>query len=193
MKVYKEVNWTFILCSFLVLGGEIHRWFVTEDQPPPSSPTAPTVLTTSALQSEKFEKHSNNTKLIFPVSGKTRDHLIGKFGDPRGKNGERNHEGIDIAAKHGTPVIAAANGKVVKVKEGGNGGKQVWVKDDQRDWTYYYAHLQRQDVKEGQSVEKGDQVGTVGSTGNAPESAPHLHFSIYEPGMLPIDPLTVLP
>ena len=130
--------------------------------------------------------------LLFPIPRHSRKHLIGRFGEPRG-DGKRKHEGIDIAAKKGEPVIAVAAGVVTKVKEGGNGGKQVWMKDKTRDWTYYYAHLQSQSVAVGQEVEQGDKLGTVGSTGNATSGSPHLHFSIYKPGMHALNPLTVLP
>jgi peptidoglycan LD-endopeptidase LytH len=184
MNIYKEVNWFFFMCTLLMAGGEIHRRFKMEH----STLTQP--LTLASSQPGKILSGSG---LLFPVPNKSRQHLIGKFGEPRGKNGTRIHEGIDIAAQRGTHVIAVAKGEVIKVKEGGNGGKQVWVKDLNRDWTYYYAHLHRQNVEEGQMVEEGDQLGTVGSTGNAPENTPHLHFCIYKPGMEAIDPLTVLP
>jgi murein DD-endopeptidase MepM/ murein hydrolase activator NlpD len=115
--------------------------------------------------------------LGFPVSGnKAR---TGSFwGDSR-DNGARKHEGIDIFAPKLTPAIAAADGYVHSVREGGLGGKTVWMKPEGRNYSLYYAHLDKQLVKEGQYVKKGDVLGLVGNTGNAKHTPSHLHFGIY--------------
>lgn len=115
--------------------------------------------------------------LGFPVSGNK--GRIGSFwGDAR-DGGRRRHEGLDIfAAKH-TPVIAAADGYVTGVKEGGIGGKTVWMKPTDKNIFLYYAHLDKQLVKEGQVVKKGDVLGLVGNTGNAKYTPSHLHFGVY--------------
>lgn len=130
--------------------------------------------------------------LIFPVKGKTQKHIISRFGDPR-DGGARIHEGIDIAADRGTPVLSVSDGKVVRVKEEGRGGKQVWVRDRKRDFTYYYAHLDTQLVAEGDRVRTGTILGTVGNTGNARTTIPHLHFAIYERDWFDSDVLDPLP
>lgn len=171
----------FLLCSFLAFGAELHR--AVTSPLPESSPPEPDTIEKASVKSSDF---------VFPVPGKSKADIIGKFGEPRG-GGRRIHEGVDIAAARGTPVVAFAEGTVTKVKEGGNGGKQVWVECQNRNWTYYYAHLHSQSVKPGEVVAPGDKLGTVGSTGNAPAHCPHLHFSIYEPGMKAIDPLPLLP
>ncbi len=139
-----------------------------------------------------FGGASKNSRVfpVFPVSGRTRRNIISGFGDPRG-GGTRLHEGIDIDAALGTPVRAVADGIVTKVKEGGNGGKQVWVEDKKRGYTYYYAHLNSQSVRQGERVRPGTELGTVGKTGNA--RSPHLHFGIYEPGQRAIDPMPMMP
>lgn len=134
----------------------------------------------------------SNSKVfaVFPVSGRNRKNIIGRFGEPRG-GGSRFHEGVDIEAPTGTQVYSVSGGFVTSVKEGGLGGKQVWVEDRSRGHLYYYAHLHSQSVRQGQRVQPGTALGTVGKTGNA--SSPHLHFGIYEPGYQAIDPLPFLP
>jgi peptidoglycan LD-endopeptidase LytH len=105
-------------------------------------------------------------------------------------------------APHGTPVIAAAPGTVEKLffSQGG-GGISVYVRSDDRRWSYYYAHLQSYapGLREGQRVERGQMIGRVGSTGNANPAGPHLHFAInrMEPGWKwhqgePINPYPLL-
>lgn len=93
--------------------------------------------------------------------------------------GKRKHEGIDIFAKKGTPVIAAADGYVTGVREGGIGGKTVWMRVTDKDIYLYYAHLDQQFVQDGQRVRLGDTLGLVGNTGNARFTPAHLHFGIY--------------
>ena len=117
--------------------------------------------------------------LGFPVKGTAR---TGSFwGDSR-DGGKRSHEGIDIFAKKGTPVVAAADGYVTSVKNGGLGGKTVSMRPTGRNLSLYYAHLDKQSVQEGDHVKKGDVLGTVGNTGNAKHTPAHLHFGIYTYG-----------
>lgn len=115
--------------------------------------------------------------LGFPVQGsKAR---IGSFwGDAR-DGGKRKHEGLDIFAPKRTPVLAAADGYVTGVKEGGIGGKTVWMKPGDKNLYLYYAHLDKQLVQQGQYVKKGEVIGLVGNTGNARHTPAHLHFGVY--------------
>lgn len=129
---------------------------------------------------------SGNLKMTFPVSGNKSN--IGSFwGDAR-DGGKRKHEGIDIFASKGTPAVAILDGRIISVGDGGIGGKTVYLQPDGEDWYAYYAHLDRQDVVYGQRVKKGQQLGTVGNTGNAATTPPHLHFGIYTDNGA-IDPL----
>lgn len=123
----------------------------------------------------------------FPVSDKGNRDVWSFFGDPR-DGGKRQHKGIDIFARRGTPVVAAVDGRVRSVRERGLGGKQVWLYDHHRRQSLYYAHLDSQMVREGQQVLAGDTLGLVGNTGNARNTRPHLHFSIYRRGYGAIDP-----
>lgn len=124
--------------------------------------------------------------LGFPVSGKKAS--VGSTWGDRRDGGKRNHEGIDIFAPKGTPAVAAADGYITGVREGGIGGKVVWLRPEGKPYALYYAHLDQQQVQEGQRVKKGDVVGLVGNTGNARTTPPHLHFGIYGYGGA-LDPL----
>jgi peptidoglycan LD-endopeptidase LytH len=115
--------------------------------------------------------------LAFPVAGNKAK--AGSFWGAQREGGRRNHEGVDIFAPKGTPAVAAADGYVTGVREGGIGGKVVWLRPANANYTLYYAHLDQQAVQEGQFVEKGDTIGTVGNTGNAKTTPAHLHFGIY--------------
>jgi murein DD-endopeptidase MepM/ murein hydrolase activator NlpD len=118
--------------------------------------------------------------LGFPVAGGKAK--AGSFwGDDRDA-GKRRHEGIDIFAPKRTPAIAAADGYITSVRNGGLGGKQVWLNPEGTNISLYYAHLDEQLVHEGQFVKKGDMVGLVGNTGNAAHTPSHLHFGIYTYG-----------
>ena len=123
--------------------------------------------------------------LFFPVRGASGIQSV--FGDRR-DGGRRRHEGVDIFADAGTPVLAAGAGVVVSVGENTLGGRVVWIWDISRQVRYYYAHLQEQLVTTGTFVRAGDVVGKVGNTGNARTTAPHLHFGIYAVGEGAIDP-----
>lgn len=123
----------------------------------------------------------------FPVSGKGNRDVWSFFGDPR-DGGRRKHKGVDIFARRGTPVVAATAGRVRSVRDRGLGGKQVWLYDSKRRQSLYYAHLDSQLVRKDQWVKTGDTLGLVGNTGNARNTRPHLHFSIYRRGYGAIDP-----
>ena len=125
--------------------------------------------------------------LAFPVAGVNPRALQSIFGDPRDA-GRRQHEGVDIFARRGANVLSASDGLVIRVAETGRGGRVVWVWDMSRSLRLYYAHLDTQLVSTGQRVKVGDVIGTVGNTGNARTTPPHLHFGIYEHGRGAIDP-----
>lgn len=123
--------------------------------------------------------------LPFPVVGKDKQAIGSFFGDPR-EGGRRKHHGIDIFARRHTPIIAPTDGYVRFAGERGLGGRVVWMRDEVREMTLYFAHLHTIMVETGHWIKAGDTLGTVGNTGNARTTPPHLHFGIYEDG--PIDP-----
>ncbi|NND88751.1 MAG: M23 family metallopeptidase [Flavobacteriaceae bacterium] len=116
----------------------------------------------------------------FPVVGTSNKDVQSLWGADRGA-GQRSHEGIDIFADKGTPVIALTEGVITTTDNKGLGGKQVWMRGKkERDKSFYYAHLDSIAVEKGNSVQQGDTLGFVGNTGNAEFTAPHLHFGIYK-------------
>jgi murein DD-endopeptidase MepM/ murein hydrolase activator NlpD len=97
------------------------------------------------------------------------------------RRGDAPHDALDIMAPRGTPVVAVADGRVVKLFTSKPGGLTVYQFDTSERFAYYYAHLDRyaDGLAEGQLLRRGDPVGTVGSTGNASPNAPHLHFAVH--------------
>jgi murein DD-endopeptidase MepM/ murein hydrolase activator NlpD len=115
--------------------------------------------------------------LIVPVKGATKSDWNPKsFGFyPWGRSGV--HKGIDIFAKEGIPVLAATSGLVVNAGTTPDGGNVISILGPK--WRiHYYAHLKSVQVKAGDMVSRGQQVGTVGATGNAVGKPPHLHYAI---------------
>ncbi len=130
---------------------------------------------------------TSGPSLSFPVSQIGKPNIGSFWGDAR-DDGGRKHEGVDIFAPKHTPAIAAANGTISNVGENKLGGLVVFMHPTDRDYTLYYAHLDKQLVQSGQQVRIGDTIGLVGNTGNARTTPPHLHFGIYTNGGA-IDPL----
>jgi murein DD-endopeptidase MepM/ murein hydrolase activator NlpD len=127
---------------------------------------------------------------VFPVAG---PHT---FGDGIGAaRGGRSHQGQDIMAACGTPLVAISRAKVKWVRYHGAAGNYVVIRNKKLKQDYVYAHLAtRAPVSKGQVVQPGQQIGTVGQTGNA--SACHLHFELwlgkYYRGGHPVDPMPYL-
>jgi murein DD-endopeptidase MepM/ murein hydrolase activator NlpD len=117
-------------------------------------------------------------RLEIPVPGVRGDQLTSHFQDPR--NG-RTHEALDILAPRGTPIRAVEDGKVVRLFLSKAGGITIYQFDPSERYCYYYAHLERyaDGLREGQMVRRGDIIGFVGTSGNAPKNTPHLHFAIF--------------
>lgn len=124
----------------------------------------------------------------FPVSGKNSGAIGSYFGDPR-DGGRREHHGVDIFAKRHTPIVAPTRAYVRWVGERGLGGNVIWLRDS-KGQNLYFAHLQTQLVKPHTYINPGDTIGTVGNTGNAKTTPPHLHFGIYKNG--PKDPINFI-
>ena len=129
----------------------------------------------------KAEPPAFDRQLLFPLRGHDRALLRDNFAEVRGK---RQHEALDIMAPRGTPVVAVDDGRVVKLFTSAAGGLTVYQFDAEQKYAYYYAHLDdyAKGLSEGMYLKRGDLVGLVGSTGNAPVNAPHLHFTIFELG-----------
>lgn len=129
--------------------------------------------------------------LAFPVAGLGVRAIQSVWGDVR-DGGRRSHEGVDIFARRGTPVVASVPGRVSRANVTNIGGKVVWLRDGRRNRSLYYAHLDSQAVSAGQWVEIGDTLGFVGNTGNARTTPPHLHFGVYYRGEGAVNPFPYL-
>jgi murein DD-endopeptidase MepM/ murein hydrolase activator NlpD len=122
--------------------------------------------------------------LAIPVAGVNGNQLVDTFTQARA-GGARVHDAIDIMAPNGTPVVTAAPGMVEKLYySDGGGGVSAYIRSDDKRWIYYYAHLDSYSpgLAEGQRLPRGALVGFVGSTGNASQDGPHLHFAIHRMG-----------
>lgn len=137
--------------------------------------------------------------LQIPVDGIKPEQLTRQFDEARG--GSRRHEAIDILAPRGTPVRAVESGTVARLFYSKAGGTTVYQFDPTATFCYYYAHLERyaDGLREGQPITKGQIIGYVGTSGNAPKNTPHLHFAIFRLTEAkhwwegtPIDPYDVL-
>jgi len=124
----------------------------------------------------------SGSHVIIPVDGVTATRLKATSDEARG--GFRVHHAIDILAPRGTPVMAAVDGSVEKLFTSKQGGLTVYEFDRNREYCYYYAHLDRyaEALREGQKVLRGDRLGYVGTSGDAPPGTPHLHFAIFRLG-----------
>lgn len=114
--------------------------------------------------------------IIIPVANTPLGALADTWGHPRGEG--RTHQGIDIMAPMGAPVLAAVDGRLVKFFDSERGGITIYQFDERERFVYYYAHLNGRaaGVAEGDVVQQGAVIGYVGMSGNAP--VPHLHFEI---------------
>ena len=117
-------------------------------------------------------------KLLIPVVGVTPEQLTDTFNDSRLEG--RTHDAIDIMAPAGTPVVAVADGEIVKFHDSEAGGITIYQISSDKRFFFYYAHLQSRahGITEGQFTKQGSIIGYVGDTGNAGPGNTHLHFSI---------------
>jgi murein DD-endopeptidase MepM/ murein hydrolase activator NlpD len=129
----------------------------------------------------------------FPVGD---PHTFGDtFGAPRmmGTMYEHAHQGTDIMAPFGTPLLAAERGIITKMGSDVLGGTKIWVKGESGTY-YYYAHLSAfaPGMVDGLVVDGGTVIGFVGDTGNARGGEPHLHFEIHPDGGPAVNPYPLL-
>ncbi len=162
-------------------------------RPEPAPAAAANAVTSADLQ------YLGNRGLVVPVAGARAARVPSSFHERR--SGGRTHEAADIMAPRGTPVVAADEGRVWKLRSNALGGITVYATDPLERFVYYYAHLSgyRAGLFEGQPLFRGDTLGYVGTTGNAPPNAPHLHFQISRVardgqwwGGTPVDPVPYL-
>lgn len=138
---------------------------------------ANTVQPAGAVRAIPAEEYLHTRVLIVPVAGIPPHRVPDTF---RAKRGSRVHGAVDILAPRGTPVLAADAGAVFKLRRNGAGGLVIYATDPLKRLIYYYAHLDRYHpaMREGRALARGDTIGFVGTTGNAPAKTPHLHFQV---------------
>ncbi|MAM85995.1 MAG: hypothetical protein CME36_01640 [unclassified Hahellaceae] len=134
---------------------------------------------------------SVRSALAFPVLEADNTAVRSFFGAPR-DGGRRVHHGVDIFAPRGTAVLAVADGTIARTGDTPLGGLHVWQRAASQGHRYYYAHLDSISVQQGDRVKAGDEIGTVGNTGNARLTPPHLHFGVYATFKGPVDPLPMI-
>ncbi|HEX4566902.1 MAG TPA: M23 family metallopeptidase [Vicinamibacterales bacterium] len=153
------------------------------------------VIPTSAPESKDLVARH----LTIPVQGVDPDKLVRSYHDAR--TGGREHEALDILAPRNTPVVAVEDGTVAKLFLSKLGGNTIYQFDPTREYAYYYAHLERyaDGLKEGEPIHRGQVIGYVGTSGNAPKNTPHLHFAVYRLSAekrwwegTPVDPYDIL-
>jgi murein DD-endopeptidase MepM/ murein hydrolase activator NlpD len=123
-------------------------------------------------------------KLTAPIRGLVAHDVKDSF--RQGRAGGKLHEATDILAPRGTPIVAMEDGVIQKLFLSKPGGLTIYEFDRQGIFCYYYAHLDHyaDGLKEGMPVNRGDVIGYVGTTGNAPPETPHLHLAIFGSGSI---------
>ena len=118
-------------------------------------------------------------ELAMPLAGMSKAALHDTYNEMRG-GGTRPHEALDILAPRGTPVLSATPGRVLKLFDSKAGGLMVYAADSTERFILMYGHLDayQPGLAEGQPLRRGQQIGIVGTTGNASPTVPHLHFAI---------------
>lgn len=161
--------------GLVMIGG--HLWALARVAHPTP---APTVLAAAGL-APALPALTSLPLLLVPVDGVRVQHLRNSFDDTRGS---RPHAALDIMAPRDTPVRAVADGTIARLSSTRRGGTGVEQHDDGEAYCFYYGHLARhaEGLSEGQRVLRGEVIGYVGSTGNAPPDTPHLHFAMFRLG-----------
>jgi murein DD-endopeptidase MepM/ murein hydrolase activator NlpD len=136
------------------------------------------VVATGALQ-PNVPPAASSRDLRLPIDGMSVERLKGGFIETRS---DHLHEAVDIMAPRNTPIHAVQDGEIARVFHSKAGGNTVYQYDPTGRLCYYYAHLQRyaEGLHDGEIVRQGDVIGYVGTSGNAPPNAPHLHFAVFE-------------
>lgn len=146
---------------------------------PPNSPIAiGTPLPPEPTPTPELANFVGQVNLIIPVAGVRPDQLLDTFDDARSEG--RVHDAIDIMAAAETPVLAAADGRILKLSNSDRGGTTIYQLNANQELVFYYAHLSRyaDSLAEGNTVKQGEIIAYVGDTGNAGPGNYHLHFSI---------------
>jgi murein DD-endopeptidase MepM/ murein hydrolase activator NlpD len=174
------VTATLTSAVWIVAGGTIMQRAGMVSANPASGATRTIVASAKPRSSAAAPLSAAGASLVIPVRGKGPGDLTDTFSAARA-GGARIHDAIDIMADEGTPVIAAAPGKVEKLFLSTPGGNTIYIRSPDGRTIYYYAHLKSYapGLAEQQMVTAGQSLGEVGHTGNASPDGPHLHFAVF--------------
>ena len=145
----------------------------------PVEPAAPKVA--DPVRAPAPTATTGRSKLRIPIDGFSLDAMKGGFAERRAGH---QHEAVDLLAPRNTPVHAVEDGTIAKLFLSKAGGITLYQFDPTGRICYYYAHLERyaDTIREGEAIKQGHVIGYVGTSGNAPEQTPHLHFAVFELG-----------
>jgi murein DD-endopeptidase MepM/ murein hydrolase activator NlpD len=186
---YRQRAWPIASAVAIFAAGALAGWMAHAYGPPKPpvfdspvrsgfSPTRPAGI---AASDTKIEATTGTipSGLRVPIDGMNIDAMKGGFAEHRRGH---EHEAVDILAPRNTPIRAVEDGTIAKLFfSKGGGGNTIYEFNPSGDLCYYYAHLERyaDGLRDGQKVSKGDVIGYVGTSGNAPPNTPHLHFAVY--------------
>jgi peptidoglycan LD-endopeptidase LytH len=146
-----------------------------------SSPAATAAVTSPAPTTTTMTEDTDYLvarHILLPVAGADMTKVEDSFFE--GRDGDRTHRAIDILAPRGTPILSADDGKILRMSTSALGGICMYTVDAQSRLVYYYAHMDHYNdaMSPGRTIVRGDTLGFVGTTGNAPKDTPHLHFQV---------------
>ena len=139
--------------------------------------SAPAMPSEVAAMSDDEYLHYRH--ILVPVAGADMSRVEDSFNEAR-DGGERVHRAIDILAPRGTPILSADDGRILRMSTNALGGISMYTVDTNARLVYYYAHMDHYNeaMLPGRTIVRGDTLGYVGTTGNAPKDTPHLHFQV---------------
>ena len=150
----------------------------TAPQVSPTLPPPPVPLPAPAPSADSTRELAALRRILaIPVQGVGKSELRDTYTEGRGTH---THEALDIRAPRGTPVLSAADGKLMRLFDSKTGGLMVYAADPTDHFILLYGHLDRyaDGLRNGMPLKQGQLIGYVGTTGNAPIETPHLHFGI---------------
>jgi murein DD-endopeptidase MepM/ murein hydrolase activator NlpD len=185
LRVSLAMQPTLILLAALVVSG-CARHVYSAPTPVPATPpprvvlagSTPAAMGSASVSSVEAVDYLLARGILLPVAGVSRSHLQDTFDE--GRDAGRSHRALDILAPRGTPILSADSGRILRISVSSLGGNTIYATDPLGRIVYYYAHLDayQPGLTQGAAVSRGDTLGFVGTTGNAPKDTPHLHFQV---------------
>lgn len=175
-----------LIAAFLA-GVALDSWLRVYGPPKPASASvereeahmAPASAVTAQASSGSVATTGTRSTLRVPIDDFPVESMKGGFAEARTGH---EHEAVDMLAPRNTPIHAVDDGRIAKLFVSKAGGITIYQFDPMARLCYYYAHLERyaEGLREGQAITRGQVVGYVGTSGNAPRNTPHLHFAVFE-------------